>query len=346
MLALRKFEPAPGIALDDVPVPAPARGEVIVAVEAVGICGTDLHIADWTGGYEAMTSAMPVTLGHEFAGRVLAGEGIAPGARVVIRPSVVCGRCEECCAGRGERCTARTGIGIRRDGGFAPRVAVPAVNCVAVPDGMDAELAALTEPMTVALEAADRAAIQPGARVLILGPGPIGLGIALFAAAAGAGDIVIAGRDDGARFACAHALGFAATIDVGDRPLAEALRAAGEGRAFDVVLEATGVASLVPQALEVLDQDGTLVVVGIHSRPASLDLTRLVRAGQTIRGSYRAPVAKWARVLAHIAAEPERFRALITHRLPLTEAVAGFEAMRDRTAVKVMLNPQTDIASP
>jgi threonine 3-dehydrogenase len=341
MLALRKTAPAPGIALDEIAEPdLLAAGDVLVAVEAVGICGTDLHIADWTGGYEAMTSAMPVTLGHEFAGRVIGGEHFAPGGRVVVRPSVVCGTCPSCRGGREDRCTQRTGIGIRRDGGFASHVVVPIANCIAVPDGLDADIAALTEPMTVAAEAADRAMVQAGASVLILGPGPIGLGIALFVEAAGAGKIVLAGRDDESRLACAAALGFPHGVDVGDKPLAEALKAAGHEAPFDIVIEATGVAALIPAALDVLCQDGTLVVVGIHSHPASLDLTRLVRAGQTIRGSYRSPVATWPRVVARLAAEPERFRKLITHRLPLDRAVEGFDAMRRREAMKVMIRPQ------
>jgi threonine dehydrogenase-like Zn-dependent dehydrogenase len=343
MLALRKTAPAPGMALETVDDPRHlADGEVVVAVEAAGICGTDLHIADWTGGYEAMTSAMPVTLGHEFAGLVAGGDSIAAGTRVVVRPSVICGRCTQCQAGRVDRCSHRTGIGIRRDGGFASRVLVPAANCIAVPAGLDAELAALTEPMTVAAEAADRAGMFPGARVLILGPGPIGLGVALFAEAAGAGDIVLAGRDDGSRLACARALGFPKAVDVGDAPLAVALRAAGETEPFDIVIEATGVPALVPIALDLLQQDGTLVVVGIHPRPATIDLTRLVRAGQTIRGSYRAPLATWPRVLAALAADPERFRILISHRLPLARAAEGFDAMRAHAATKVMLQPAAD----
>jgi threonine 3-dehydrogenase len=281
-----------------------------------------------------------VTLGHEFTGRVVGGQGHPPGTRVVVRPSVVCGVCEACRGGREHQCGRRTGIGIRRDGGFATRALVPAANCVAVPASLDAELAALTEPMTVAAEAVDRAGIRAGARVLILGPGPIGLGAALFAEAAGAGAIVIAGRDDGARLASAAALGFRRCVDVGDAPLADALAAAGEAMSFDVVIEATGVAALVPVALDLLQQDGTLVIVGIHSRPGTIDLTRLVRAGQTIRGSYRAPLATWPRVLAAIAAEPERFCRLISHRLPLADAIGGFEAMRSRAATKVMLLPE------
>jgi threonine 3-dehydrogenase len=152
---------------------------------------------------------------------------------------------------------------------------------------------------------------------------------------------VIAGRDDPARLASAKQLGFSRTVDVGEAALADALRRAGESAPFDIVIEATGVPALVPAALDILQQDGTLVVVGIHPRPAAIDLTRLVRAGQTIRGSYRAPLATWPRVLAAMAAEPERFRSLISHRLLLVQAAEGFDAMRSRTATKVMLRPES-----
>jgi threonine 3-dehydrogenase len=341
VLALRKKSPTPGLGLEEVSAPRkPATGEAIIAVEAVGICGTDLHIADWTGGYEAMTSAMPVTLGHEFSGRVTAGEGLEIGRRIVVRPSVVCGVCSACGAGRADRCSGRTGIGIRRDGGFATYVSVPEINCIAVPDSLDAPIAALAEPMTVAAEAVDRAMITPGARVLVLGPGPIGLGAALFAELADAGEIVVAGRHDASRLACAAALGFRNSVDVGDRPLAQALSEEGHGEPFDVAIEATGVAAVVPEALGALQQDGTLVIVGIHSRPASLDLVSLVRSGHTVRGSYRAPIATWSRVIARLAAEPDRFGRLITHSLPLPGVLDGFEAMRAKQGVKVMIHPQ------
>ncbi|PZN94596.1 MAG: alcohol dehydrogenase, partial [Hyphomicrobiales bacterium] len=185
MLALRKLVPEPGIALCEVPEPAaPGPGEVIVAVTAAGICGTDLHVADWTAGYAAMSQAMPVTLGHEFSGSIARiGPGVTSlevGDRVVIRPSVVCGRCERCRSGRSEDCITRRGIGIMRDGGFAALTCVPAENCVPVPDDVPDGLAALTEPMTVSAEAVDTAGVRPGDSVLIIGPGTIGQGIALF----------------------------------------------------------------------------------------------------------------------------------------------------------------------
>lgn len=218
MLALRKLSPEPGIALCDVPEPAaPGPGEVIVAVAAASICGTDLHVDDWTAGCAAMSEAMPVTLGHEFAGAIAqVGDrvtGLIPGDRVVVRPSVVCGRCERCRSDRREDCVTRRGIGIMRDGGFAPLACVPAENCVSIPDDVSDPLAALTEPMTVSAEAVGSAVVRPGDSVLIIGPGTIGQGIALFAEAAGAGRIVIAGRDDAVRLTTLRKMGFAEVVD-------------------------------------------------------------------------------------------------------------------------------------
>lgn len=334
MLAIRKAAPEPGLVCREVEAPALLHDdEVLVRVEAAGICGTDLHIADWTAGYEAMASAMPVTLGHEFAGRVERGPPEWIGRRVVVRPSVTCGRCEGCRQHGEDGCTARTGIGIRRNGGFASLASVPARNCMPVPDGLDPELAALTEPLTVAAQAIARAGTVEGKRVLVLGPGPIGLGVALFAERAGSAALTIAGRDDAARLACARALGFTDTVDAlaDDEPLAPA--------GFDVIFEATGVPEVASAAQRLLAPGGVLVICGIHARPASFDLTAMVRLEQSVVGSYRAPVARWGEVVAAIAAAPERFRKLISHRLPLSEALEGFALMRSRAAIKVMLQP-------
>ncbi|MDP3408512.1 zinc-binding dehydrogenase [Bosea sp. (in: a-proteobacteria)] len=344
MLALRKLAPTPGIALCDAPEPgAPGPGEVLLAIGAAGICGTDLHIADWTAGYEAMTAAMPVTLGHEFSGRVVAaGAGVsalAVGTRVVARPSVVCGVCASCRGGRSQDCMARTGMGVGCNGGFAAQVVAPAENCVAVPDGLDDALAALTEPMTVCAEAVDTAGVQPGDTVLVIGPGTIGQGIALFAQAAGAARVVIAGRDDAARLATLRALGFPDTVDTAGRSLSGALAAAGLPSRFDVVIEAAGVPALVPEALELLALRGVLTICGIHARPAMIDLTKLVRRHQQIRGSYRAPLETWPRVIAFLAADPQRMRLLISEAVPLADAVAAFARAKSRTASKIMLLP-------
>jgi threonine 3-dehydrogenase len=342
MKALQKTRPAFGLEFRELPPPeAPAPGEVIVSVGATGVCGTDVHIYEWTGGYEIMTKAMPVTIGHEFAGTVAAVgpgvRGIAEGALVAVRPSVVCGHCAACAAGDSDVCTNRTGIGVTRDGALAPLVRVPAENCIVVPDPLDVDIVALAEPMTVCAEAVDTGGVKAGDRVLVLGPGNIGQGAALFARAAGAAQIVIVGKDDAPRLDGLREMGFADTVDVGERTLQEALAGYLAQGKFDVVIEATGAPPLVQQGLDVLRKRGVLAVVGIHPKPVSVNLTRLVRDHQQIRGSYRSPVATWPRVLRFLAENADLVRRMISHRLPLERAVEGLELSRSKAASKVMI---------
>ena len=342
MLALQKTQAAPGVTLQDVPAPPdPGPGEVLIDIEATGICGTDVHINHWTAGYESMRQAMPVTIGHETCGRVSAlgpeVDRALMGQRVTVRPSVLCHACPACLSGDTDNCTGRRGVGIGRNGAFAPHLLVPAENCVPVREGMDAEIAALTEPMTVCREAVDSAGVLDGARVLVLGPGMIGQGIALFAEAAGAGPIVVAGRDDAARLERVKALGFPNTTDTLGQGLRDALGPWLQDGGFDVIFEATGAPSVVPEALSVLNKRGRMVIVGIHSAPAQIDLTALVRNHQKIIGSYRAPVETWPKVLAFLDRHTDRVRGLISHRSPLADAVAAIDLAGAKQASKVMI---------
>lgn len=341
MLALRKTIVGPGAELRHIELPRLKPGELRLAVEAVGICGTDLHIVDWHGGYEAMASAMPVTLGHEIAARVISGDGLAPGTRVVVRPSVTC---EMTCQARADQhedqCTQRTGLGIRRDGGFAAEMIAPRRNCVPVPAHLTSAHAALTEPLTVSHEAARNAALRPGDRVLVVGPGPIGLGAALFARECGA-DVVVAGRHDVTRLAVARALGFARSLDIGEDTLDEALAKAGHAEPFQAIIEATGSPDVLRQTMLLLAPHGRMVIAGIHPRPVDIDVTRMVRQHQSLVGSYRAPVSTWQGVMNWIEAHPEWAEHLISARLPLEKIEDGFQLMRRRSVVKVIIEPQS-----
>jgi threonine dehydrogenase-like Zn-dependent dehydrogenase len=337
MLALQKTRPAAGLEFRAPDEPAPQAGEVLVRVHSAGICGTDLHIAAWTPGYESMESAMPVTLGHEFSGTIVkVGSGIAEdvlGMRVTARPSTTCGRCTACLAGDEDNCSARKGIGIGRNGAFAALVNVPYANCHRVPDGLDLPIAALTEPMTVCAEAVATADVQAGQTVLVIGPGFIGQGIAILARAKGA-RVVVFGRDDQPRLAALRAAGFVDLIDTQDTTLDAALT---DYPPFDAIIEAAGVPSLVNASLPFLKKRGIFTVVGIHPRAAEIDLTRLVRMHQQIRGSYRAPAAAWDDVLRFLKANQDLMRGLISHNFALADALEGFELARTRVASKVML---------
>lgn len=343
MKSLRKIHPQEGLELLDTCTPEPGAGEVLIEVHATGVCGTDLHIDKWTPSYHFMTGTLPVTIGHEFSGVVVArGAGVeqpAIGQRVTVRPSTTCGRCTACASGKHDDCVTRRGVGVGRDGAFASHVCVPARNCVPVSQSLDPAVAALAEPLSVSWEAVRTADIHPGDRVLVLGPGNIGQGIALFAREAGAKDVCVAGHNDGPRLQILRQLGFSNLLDFAEQPIDEALARQCESGAFDVVIEATGSGAVITPALQALKVRGVLVIAGIHANPVALDLTALVRKHQQIRGSYRAPESAWPHVVDFMNRHETLLKNMVTHAVPLSRAVEGFELARNKTATKVMVIP-------
>lgn len=343
MQALRKTKAAFGLEfLDAAEVPAPGPGEVVVRVAHAGICGSDLHAYEWTDGYGFMAPRLPLTLGHEFAGHVVAvgaGAPWAEGARVAILPGVACGACANCRRGDARNCSAKETIGLTVDGGFAKHVRVPAQNCIALPEAVDTEVGALAEPVGVGCEAVLAGEVGLGDTVLVLGPGTIGQGIALMARAAGAGRVIVVGRADAPRFDVLRRLGFTELVDVADGPLKDQVLALTGGRPVDVVLEATGIPASINDGLSVLKKGGVIVAVGIHAAPLTIPLTDFVRMRHQLRASHGASRPTWDRVLALMGRDPEAFRPMITHRLPLARGIEGFELARQRAASKVMLTP-------
>ncbi|KAA3515413.1 zinc-dependent alcohol dehydrogenase [Agrobacterium rosae] len=338
MLALQKVRPGSGVQFNTIAQPDNvAAGEVLIRVHSAGICGTDLHIAQWTPGYESMESVMPITLGHEFSGMIeQAGTDVpadAIGTPVTARPSTTCGSCNACLAGDEDNCTRRKGVGIGRSGAFTSYVCVPYKNCHALPDSLDMDVAALTEPMTVCAEAVATAEIQAGQNILVIGPGFIGQGIAILARSRGA-NVVVMGRDDGPRLKRLAAVGFDHLIDTAVVDMKTAL---SKFEPFDAIIEAAGVPTLVAATLPFLKKRGIFTIVGIHPKPAEIDLTSLVRMHQQIRGSYRAPATEWDAVIAFLDGHQDLMRHLISHTLPLTDALAGFDAAHDHVASKVIL---------
>ncbi|MES5100226.1 alcohol dehydrogenase catalytic domain-containing protein [Agrobacterium sp. BA1120] len=338
MLALQKVRPGSGVQFNTIAEPENiAAGEVLIRVHSAGICGTDLHIAQWTPGYESMESAMPVTLGHEFSGTIeRGGKNVSAdviGSRVTARPSTTCGHCEFCLKGDEDNCTSRKGVGIGRNGAFTSYVCVPYGNCHTLPDSLDMDIAALAEPMTVCAEAVATTEVTAGQTILVVGPGFIGQGIAILARSRGA-KVVVMGRDDGPRLENLAAAGFEHLIDTNDRDMETAL---SEFAPFDAIIEAAGVPTLVAATLPFLKKRGIFTVVGIHPRPAEINLTTLVRMHQQIRGSYRAHAADWDGVIAFLDGHQDLMRQLISHTLPLNDALAGFQAAHDHVASKVIL---------
>lgn len=339
MKALRKTRTGAGLELVDMDAPgAVVSGEVLVRVLATGICGSDLHVDDWTPSYSFMAPALPVTIGHEFVGVVQ--EGLLTGRRVVVRPSVTCGVCAACVAGQQDACESRTGIGMTRDGAFAPWVRVPERNCVPVPDPLSDAMAALAEPMSIAMQALRTAGDLAGQRVLVMGPGTIGQGIAVLARRAGAAQVVISGRDDAARLDALQRMGFDALVDVAQQPLADGAAPWTAGAPFDLVFEATGVPETITEALPLLRRGGIVVVTGIHARTLALDLTVLVRRQLQLRGSFRPPESDWPLALVLMTELGQQIAPMVSHVLPLSQAHEGMALAHRKLASKVLLCPE------
>ena len=343
MLALRKTQPGFGLEAVEVPEPgAPGPGQVSIRVEAAGICGSDVHAYEWTDGYDFMTPHLPLTMGHEVAGTVLAagpGAGLAVGTRVAVHPRVVRGGHDQVWPGDPRLAAPPMALGLTCDGGFTSYLQVAAGNALPLPDPVDFELGALVEPLAVAADAVLVGEVSLGDTVLVLGPGTIGQGLALMARAAGAGRVIVTGRADGPRFDVLRQLGFPDCIDVAEGPLAEQVLALTAGKPVDVVLEATGHPPSITDALPMLKRRGVLVAAGIHAAPLSLPLTVFVRNRHQLRASHGSEHRTWERVTALLSAAPEAFRPMITHRLPLTRGLEGFELSRQRAASKVVLRP-------
>ncbi|MDX5361645.1 MAG: alcohol dehydrogenase catalytic domain-containing protein [Alphaproteobacteria bacterium] len=344
MLALQKTRAAEGLELREIPaLGAPGPGEVLLRVAAAGICGSDVHVYNWSAGYDWMEPLMPITLGHEFSAKVEeTGPGVSglrPGDRVTVAPTAPCLECPSCLRGDIDFCSNRTTIGLHRGGAFAPFVLAPARSCLLLDPRIDDDLAALTEPLCVGENAARVAEVEPGDTVLVLGPGTIGQACAFMARVRGAARIIVAGKDDALRLGIARALADAETLDLADGTLADQVMALTGGRPVDRVIEATGVAASITDALPLLRRGGILAAAGIHAHPLTLDLTPFIRGKHQLRAAYGSTRKGWESVVALMPYHAEQLQGMISHRLPLSEALEGFALARARKASKVILRP-------
>jgi threonine dehydrogenase-like Zn-dependent dehydrogenase len=266
-----------GVVEVDEPVAEP--GEVVLAVERVGVCGTDVEF--FTGEMAYLHdghAAFPLRIGHEWCGRVVAlGEGVDAawqGARVTGDTMLGCRDCERCRAGRQHLCARRTELGIRggRPGALAERVAVPAVALHPLPDTVDATLGALVEPGGNALRCVRAAELAAGERLLVVGPGAIGLLVALFARAEGV-HVTLAGITD-ASLDFARGLGFDDVHLVADLPPGT----------FDAVVDASTGPEVPALALERVEPGRTVVLIGIAGVESPVDTRRITLGDVTVVG--------------------------------------------------------------
>ena len=344
MKAFMKTAPGVGnMAVREIPTPEPGPGEVLVRVEQSGLCGTDILLHD--GLYRGRRNPVPPSLivGHEASGEVVAlGPGTIgpkPGTRVAIEAVTGCGVCFQCLRGHYNLCQDWHHLGLSKDGVLAEFAALPASSLLPLPDEVTYEAAAFLEPLATAINTLERVRPLPDATAAIVGPGPLGFLHFQALQAAGLSPIVMIGRaGDERRLQLARALG-AETILANDRAAAlDATRGRTDGRGFDLVLEAAGSGQAIQTALDLVAGRGTLVSLGIFA-PVEIDVLSVMRKDLTWVGVVASVRRHWAqaiRLLQQGKLHPER---LITHRMPLAEAVTGIDTLRRREAVKVMFEP-------
>jgi 2-desacetyl-2-hydroxyethyl bacteriochlorophyllide A dehydrogenase len=313
---------------------------VLSRVDALGICGTDVEIFTGELPYlKAGTMQYPVVFGHEWVGRVAeVGEGVtgfAAGDRVTGETHLGCGECEFCLAGRYTACASMRRVGIGGlPGACGEYILLPAKALHHLPENLPAFQATLLEPSTVVHNALSRAGFTGGERVVIYGPGTLGLLGVSFARALGAGEVVLVGtRDD--RLAIGKNLGADVTVNVRTAPEAAAKLA----NSADVVLEATGSPDGFGAGLAALRKGGALCVVSLYRSPvAALDLNRLVVANLRVSGSLGAP-GLWEKTIRLMTAGRIKTEGIVTHRYPLDQLSAALGTAHTRAggAIKVGL---------
>ncbi|MGD0092282.1 MAG: alcohol dehydrogenase catalytic domain-containing protein [Planctomycetota bacterium] len=317
------IEPSGKLELRDVPLPPLAQGECRIAVHLTGICRTDLELAK---GYMGFTG-IP---GHEFAGTVMEGEERLLGRRVVGEINAGCGQCAACRSGMERHCAARSVLGIlRRPGAFAEFLDLPARNLLTVPGNVSDEEAVFTEPLAAALEPFEQTHIPPGARMLVLGDGKLGL-LAAQVCCHYAARVTLLGRHE-KKLALARRWGVEAVCATEE---GEAT-AANFGR-FPYVVECTGSPAGLAQAVTLTAPRGTLILKSTYapSAPPQLDWAKIVVAEITVLGSRCGLFAPALRLLAGGKID---VRCLIDHRKTLDQAVEAFELAGRKGTLKVLV---------
>jgi L-iditol 2-dehydrogenase len=325
------------VRLIQVPRPDPGPDELLVAVARVGICGSDLHA--YHGRHPFIQ--LPVVPGHEFAGTVVAVGmdvgGFAPGQRVTVEPSLVCGRCYNCLHGRYNICENLEVIGCQTTGAMADYVVVPASKTVLLPDGMTWDQAAMAEPLAVGIHAVRKAQMAPGANLLILGAGTIGLMTLQAARALGAGRVLVTDLLQD-RLDLALALGADEAVNPSTTDLVAALEGAFGPWLADVIIECVGIAATARDAVRVARKGTRVVLAGVFEEEVTLNLGLVQDRELELVGTLMYVDEDFPTALALLRDGQVRAEPLISHRFPLGQAAQAFATADSREkALKVLI---------
>lgn len=328
------------VGLEERPEPQTRPGWVVVRVEAASLCGTDAHQYDGR-----IDTPFPRVPGHDFAGRVeTVGEGVDPalvGAPVAVKPSLPCGECADCSAGRLADCKRKKLIGLWSDGCLTEKVAVPVVNLVPRPEGVEAWQGALLEPLAVGLNTVDRLQITLGDTVLVLGQGPIGLALTRLCALSGAGRLIVTDARD-APFAVARGYGATDCVNVAETDVRAAVNDLTAGAGADVVIETSGFPASSALVLDVVRKEGKVAHIGWANDLPPLPVVPIMAKTLTVFGvGGNGGRGQYERSLELVRSGRIDLEPMVTHRFPLSEVAEAFETAASKAggAIKVIVNP-------
>jgi 2-desacetyl-2-hydroxyethyl bacteriochlorophyllide A dehydrogenase len=328
------------IRLEERPDPQARPGWVVLRVESASICGTDSHQYDGR-----IDTPFPRVPGHDFAGRVEAvGEGVDEslvGAHFAVKPSLPCGECPDCAAGRLADCGRKRLIGLWSDGCMAERVAVPQVNLVPRPDGVADWQACLLEPLAVGLNTVDRLQIILGETVLVLGQGPIGLALTRLCALSGAGRLIVTDARQ-APFAVSRAYGATDCLDVTETDVVTAVADRTGGAGADIVIETSGFPASSAMVLDLVRKEGKVAHIGWANDLPPLPVIPIMAKTLTVFGvGGNGGRGQYERSLELVRSGRVDLAPMVTHRFALDDIAAAFEtaASKAEGAIKVVVLP-------
>jgi len=349
MKAIVKTAAASGVSVvEDHPEPTVGPRDVLLHVAAVSVCGTDREMYEWTPSAEAFNVDLPVVLGHEASGVIIAvGDAVtrfSPGDRVSLETHIPCQACFMCRTGNEHNCMDMKILAMHADGAFAERVAVPESICFPIPDDMPLELAALLEPAGVAWHAVQRSGLTvAGATVFVSGCGPLGLLLTQYALHLGAAE-VIAVEPNPFRRSHAEQLGattFAPGPDVADYVRTKYAHRGG----VDVGFESSAAPGAFPTLFDVVRREGTIVTVGHPGRDIPIDIAKYInKKGITLRGVFgRRMWDTWEDLAQLLASGKIDISWIISHRFPLGDLAPVMELLSG-DANKIVILPNGDPA--
>jgi L-iditol 2-dehydrogenase len=339
MIALRLHDRR-DLRLHEEPAPLPEQGELLLQVNAVGLCGSDLHWFTNAGIGDAVLTE-PLVLGHEFVATVAAGE--RAGERVALEPAIHCGQCGPCRDGDENLCVSCRFAGHSTDGALRTVMTWPERLAYRVPDELSDAEAALLEPLGVALHALDLGHVRPGATVGVFGCGPLGLLLVQLLRGRGA-EAIVATDPLAHRVEAAEAFG--ATVAVQTRRAGTEIlprRVAGDG--LDVAFEVAGDDDAVATAIETLGPGARLVLVGIpRNDRTSFTASVARRKGLTISLCRRMKPSDLPRAVRLAEQKRVELAPLVSARFALSQWREAFETLSERRALKIVVEPQRDAA--